>query len=126
MNKKTNNFDFYTNIIGTDHFGIKSDYAPVSNSFGFPLLSDKRCCAENDFGTQKQLLKTEPMSISGYGLPIYSDLNKCGIKEIKNEKKSINKGTNENVTDKQVYSKRKANLGENVISYRIVNRKEKK
>ena len=110
MNKKTNNFDFYTNIIGTDHFGIKSDYAPVSNNFGFPLVSDKRCCADNDFGTQKELLKTEPMSISGYGLPIYSDLNKCGIKEIKNEKISINKGTNENVTNKQVYSKRKANL----------------
>ena len=126
MNKKTNNFDFYTNIIGTDHFGIKSDYAPVSNSFGFPLLSDKRCCADDDFGTLKQQLKTEPMSISGYGLPIYSDLNKCGITEIKKEKKSINKESNQKETNKQVFSKRKANLGENVISYRIVNRKERK
>ena len=62
MNKKTNNLDFYTNVIGTDQFGIKSDYAPVSNSVGFPLVSDKRCCADDDFGTQKQLLKTEPMS----------------------------------------------------------------
>lgn len=126
MNKKTNNFDFYTNVIGTDMFGIKSDYAPVSNSFGSPLLSDKRCCADNDFGTEKQLLKTQPMSISGYGLPIYSDLNKCGVLQNKKEKKSINRESKEKETIKQVYSKRNANLGENVISYRIINRKEKK
>ena len=123
MNNKSN-FNFYTNVIGTDLYGIKSSYAPVSNDVGYPTLSKVRCCEENNFGTEKDLLKTKPMSISGYGLPIYSDINKCGSLLKKEEKKSINNDKIEKKTPK--YSKRNANLGENVLSYRIINRKEKK
>jgi hypothetical protein len=126
MDNKSN-FNLYTNVIGTDLHSIKSDYAPVINEVGYPTLSKVRCCENDNFGNLKSLLRTEPMTISGYGLPIYSDNNKCGTLLRDEEKKSLNNDKREQKEQKkQKYSKRNANLGENVLSYRIINRKEKK
>ena len=95
MDKKSN-----YQVIGTDMFGKTSDYASAAKSYGFPTLSKYRCCADT-FGTQIDLLESTPMQISGYGLPIYSDMNKClniqnkDIKKINTEMEKNNLNTEE-------------------------------
>ena len=103
MDKKLNN-----QVIGTDMFGITSDYAPVAKSYGFPTLSKYRCCADT-FGTEIDLLESTPMQISGFGLPIYSDMNKC----FKFDTSDLNKINTEmeknNLNPKEIYdAKQKA------------------
>ena len=120
-------------VIGTDMFGIKTDYALVAKSKGYPTSSKYRCCADV-FGTPSDLLEANPMPISGYGLPQYSDMNKClmikknDIIKINKEMEKNNLNTEEIYDSKyklRKFKKKHANLGDNVVSYRLISKKEK-
>ena len=128
MDKKSN-----YQVIGTDMFGKTSFYGAAAKSHGFPTLSKYRCCADT-FGTPIDLLESEPMEISGYGLPQYSDMNKClkvqdkDIKKINTEMEKNNLNTEEIYDAKyksKKYRKKHMDLGENVLSYRLVSKKDK-
>jgi hypothetical protein len=122
-------------VIGTDG-NTKSLFASVFGDLGTPQVSNIRCCDEMPYeGTPKDLLYTYPLSISGYGVAHYSDLNKCFklTKEdnirIENEMKKNNLNTEEifdSVYKKKEFKQKKNLLGEDVISYRIISDKEKK
>lgn len=120
-------------VIGTDIFGIKTDYAPAAKSKGYPIQSKYRCCADV-YGTPTDLLAGNPMQVSGYGLPQYSDMNKCfkikknDVVKINNEIEKNNLNTEELYDSKykaKKYKKKHADLGENILSYRLVSKKEK-
>jgi hypothetical protein len=121
-------------VDGSDIFSKRSDQASIKGQFGYPTLSKVRCCNDNNYGTPIDLLSSEPMSISDYGMPHYSSLNKCySLNE--NDKKKINieiKKNNLNPEEtyvkninKTVIKSRNANLGKEVLSYRIISKKEK-
>ena len=122
-------------VIGTDG-NTKSLYASVFGNLGTPQVSNIRCCDSMPYeGTPKDDLSTYPLSISGYGIPQYSDLNKCFkfTKEdnvrIENEMKKNNLNTEEiydSIYKKKEFKPKKNLLGEDVISYRIISNKEKK
>jgi len=122
-------------VIGTDG-NTKSLLASVFGDLGTPQVSNIRCCDSMPYeGTPKDLLDTYPLSISGYGLPQYSNLNKCFklTKEdnvrIENEMKKNNLNTEEiydSIYKKREFKPKKNLLGEDVISYRIVSDKENK
>jgi hypothetical protein len=120
-------------VIGTNICGIKSQLSTVEKSYGHPTLGKYRCCPDN-VGTEKKLLTSEPMAISGYGVSQYSDMNKCfniekkDIKIITNEMEKNNLNPEEmydNNYKKKIYKKKTLNLGDNVLSYRIISKKEK-
>jgi hypothetical protein len=120
-------------VIGTNMNGIKSQLSTIEKSYGHPTLSKYRCCPDN-IGTEKKLLKSEPMSISGYGVSQYSDMNKClniknkDIKIITNEMEKNNLNPEEmydNNYKKKIYKNKSLNLGEDVLSYRLISKKEK-
>jgi hypothetical protein len=122
-------------VIGTDG-NTKSLLASVFGDVGTPQVSNIRCCDSMPYeGTPRDLLFSDQLSISGYGVPHYSDLNKCFkiTKEdnlrIENEIKKNNLNTEEifdSVYKKKVFKPKKNLLGEDVISYRIISDKEKK
>lgn len=122
-------------VVGTDG-NTKSLLASVFGDLGTPQLSNIRCCDSMPYeGTPNELLDTYPQSISGYGVPQYSNLNKCFklTKEdnarIENEMKKNNLNTEEiydSIYKKKEFKPKKNLLGEDVISYRIVSDKEKK
>jgi hypothetical protein len=126
------NFLNTTNIRGIDTYGSKTDQSQVEKSDGYPTLSRYRCCDEQPYlGTPLELLESEPASISGYGFAQYSDITKCAIvsnKKIKDINEEIEEN-NINVDDPfdrkfRKAKNRKANLGKDVISYRIKSSKE--
>jgi len=88
----------YNIPIGTDIDSIKSSYASVPKSIGYPTLNGTRCCNEKNFGSYLDELKLDNMHVTNFGLPQYSDLNKCyiinndNIKKINNlmEKNNLN------------------------------------
>jgi hypothetical protein len=114
------------------------DYAPIENMKGYKLLSRQRGCQPFPYhGSLKDELKSGHMEVGNFGFSQYSDFNKCNtIKE--NSLDNINNEilkNNINVNDifemkhqqmkKEMKGGRKnAQLGENVISYKIVNRKK--
>jgi hypothetical protein len=122
-------------VVGTDG-NTKSLLASVFGDLGTPQLSSIRCCDSMHYeGTTTELLKTYPLSISGYGIPQYSTLNKCfkltkeDYPRIENEMKKNNLNTEEiydSIYKKKEFKPKKNLLGEDVISYRIVSDKEKK
>ena len=121
-----------TNISGIDTYGSKTDQSQVEKSYGHPTVSRYRCCDEIPYlGTPKDLLESEPASISGYGFSQYSDIKKYNLISNKNIEK-INKEIEENninvddTFDRKYREKknRNANLGKDVISYRIKSSKE--
>jgi hypothetical protein len=122
-------------VVGTDG-NTKSLLASVFGDLGTPHLNNVRCCDSMPYeGTPKELLDTYPLSISGYGVPQYSNLNKCFklTKEdnlrIENEMKKNNLNTEElydSIYKKKEFKPKKNLLGEDVISYRIISDKEKK
>ena len=122
-------------VVGTDGSN-KSLYASVFDDIGTPVQSNMRCCDTMPYdGTPKEDLSSEPQSISGYGLPHYSQLNKC-FKINKKDTNNINYEMTKNnlnteeiydsIYKKKVFKPKKNLLGEDVISYRILNKKEKK
>ena len=128
MNKKQK----YIEPIGVDN-NIKSTLASVPKSYGFPTLSNYRCCTK-DFGTHYEELTTDHMPVTNFGLPHYSDLNKCfslsdkDVKNINNEMEKNNLNTEDifNTKNKKyLFNKRNVNLGKNVLSYKIVSDKQK-
>lgn len=119
-------------ISGIDTYGSKTDQSQVEKSFGHPTVSRYRCCDEKPYlGTYKDLLESEPASISGYGFSQYSDITKCSLISDKNIEK-INEEIEENDInvddpfDRKYREKknRKPNLGKDVISYRLKSSKE--
>jgi len=122
-------------VVGTDG-NTKSLLASVFGDLGTPHLNNVRCCDSMPYeGTTTELLNTYPLSISGYGVPQYSNLNKCFklTKEdnlrIENEMKKNNLNTEElydSIYKKKEFKPKKNLLGEDVISYRIISDKEKK
>jgi len=64
-------------VVGTDG-NNKSLYASVFDYIGTPVQSKIRCCDSMPYeGTPKEDLSIDPHPVMGYGLPHYSDLNKC-------------------------------------------------
>lgn len=129
MNKRLNNLE----PIGT--YNTKSLLAPVPilKSRGFPTITDTRCC-EKDFGTNYEDLSVDNMPVNNFSLPQYSDLNKCMVLS-ENDMKKINQEMEKNNFNpedifsknrKNLFSKRNVDLGKNVISYKIVSKKDKK
>jgi hypothetical protein len=122
-------------VVGTDG-NTKSLFASVFDDIGTPQVSNIRCCDSMPYdGTPIDSLNSYPLAVSGYGVPHYSDLNKCFklTKEdnvrIENEMKKNNLNTEEifdSVYKKKVFKQKKNLLGEDVISYRIVSDKQKK
>jgi len=122
-------------VVGTDG-NTKSLFASVFDNLGTPQVSNIRCCDEMPYeGTPIDLLNSYPLSVSGYGVPHYSNLNKCFklTKEdnirIENEMKKNNLNTEEifdSVYKKKEFKQKKNLLGEDVISYRIISDKQKK
>ena len=120
-------------VDGSDIFSKRSDQASIKGELGYPTLSKVRCCNDN-YGTPIDLLSSEPMPISDYGMPYYSALNKCynlnekDKKKINVEIKKNNLNPEETYVkniDKPVIKSRNANLGKEVLSYRIISKKEK-
>ena len=121
-------------VVGTDG-NTKSLYASVFGVNGTPKLSNIRCCDSMPYeGTSNDSLYTYPLSISGYGVPQYSKLNKCfklnkeDNSRIENEMNKNNLNTEEiydSIYKKKVFKPKKNLLGEDVISYRIISNKEK-
>jgi len=122
----------YNSPKGLDINGIKSEFAPASNYDGFPIQMD-RCCPDI-FGNTKDELHGSHLEISGYGLPHYSEIRKC-MEIKKNEMEKINlemKKNNLNPEEmydskykKRKYKSKHANLGDDVIGYRLISKKEK-
>jgi len=130
--KSQSSYNNNINISGIDTYGSKTDQSQVEKSYGHPTLSRYRCCDEEPYlGTSKNLLESEPASISGYGFAQYSDITKCNLVSEKKINK-INQEIEENninvddIFDKKYREKksRKANLGKDVISYRLKSSKE--
>jgi hypothetical protein len=131
MSNKTNY------VVGRkDIYTSKSQYEPVENMIGYKTLSSVRGCQPFPYpGTLNKHLKLDNAEVLDYGFPIYSDFNKCNIVS-KNSLDNINNEilkNNINVNDifEMNYQKYKiqknrkdANLGENVVSYRLINKKK--
>ena len=122
--------NFFPSNIAVDKDALKQSFVEKSN--GFPVLSNIRCCDKNSYiGTPVSLLGSEPASISGYGFSQYSDIKKCNLVSEKSIKK-INKEIESNninvddIFDRKYRNKNNkiANLGKDVISYRIKSSKE--
>jgi len=119
-----------------DIYTSKSQYGQVENMVGYKTLSSVRGCQPFPYpGSLKNDLKSDNAEVLGYGFPIYSDFNKCNIVG-KNSLDNINNEileNNINVNDifemnyqknKMQKSRKDANLGENVVSYRLINKKK--
>jgi hypothetical protein len=123
-------------IVNKDIYTTKSDYAPVENMKGYKILSNQRGCQPFPYeGSLLNNTKVGHMEVKNFGFPQYSDFNKCNS-IAKNSIDNINKEVlknNINVNDifemkyqqkKNLTSRKNANLGENVLSYRIINNKK--
>jgi hypothetical protein len=119
-----------------DIYTTKSDYAPVDNMKGYKILSNQRGCQPYPYpGSLNTDLHMDHAQVSNYGFPIYSDYKKYNIIG-KNSLDNINKDilkNNINMNDifevnhqenKNQQNRKKANLGENVLSYRLINKKK--
>jgi len=133
MNNKRNSI---INQNNKEIYTTKSDYAPVENMIGYKILSNQRGCQPYPYeGSLLSDTKTGHMKVKNFGFPQYSDFNKCNS-IAKNSLDNINNEVlknNINVNDifEMKYQKKKnhigrknANLGENVISYRLINKKK--
>lgn len=136
MNNKRNSINNQNDKNNKEIYTIKSDYAPVENMKGYKILSNQRGCQPYPYdGSFINDTKSGHMEVKNFGFPQYSDFNKCNS-IAKNSLDNINNEVlknNINVNDifemkyqqKKNHSGRKnANLGENVISYRLINKKK--
>jgi len=107
---------------------IKSIQAPVKKSYGHPTLSKHskyECCDTNPYiGTPINLLHSTHGLISDYGLPQYSDLNKCYVfdqKDIVNIKYEMNKNNinTEEILDRR-YMKKKLSIKDTTLDYKYI------
>ena len=134
MNNTRNNIINQKNT--RDIITTKSDYAPVRNMKGYKILSNQRGCQPYPYeGSSINDTKIGHAEINNFGFPQYSDFNKCntiGKNSLDNINKEILKN-NINVNDifemkyqqkKNQIGRKNANLGEDVISYRIINKKK--
>jgi hypothetical protein len=131
MNNKTNYI-----VNRTDIYTNKSQNAQVENMVGYKTLSNVRGCQPFPYpGTPLDDTKTGHLEVNGFGFSQYSDFNKCNTIS-KNSLDNINNEilkNNINVNDifemkyqqrKNQKSRKDAMLGENVVSYRIINKKK--
>ena len=107
---------------------IKSTQAPVEKSYGYPTLSKYSkygCCDTNPYiGTPINLLHSTHGLISGYGLPQYSDLNKCynfDQKDIVNIKYEMDKNNinTEEILDRK-YKKKDLPIRNTTLDYKYI------
>jgi len=86
---------------------VKSTQAPVEKSYGYPTLSKYRCCDTDPYiGSPIDLLHSTHGLISDYGLPQYSDLNKCynfDQKDIVNINYEMNKN---NINTEEIFDRK--------------------
>jgi len=130
MEKNNNKNNYLVN--GSDIFSKKSDQAEAGKGqLGYPTVSQTRCCSDN-FGTPRDLLSSEPMPVQDYGLPFYSALNKSYNLDEKDKKIINDKIVKNNLNPEETYVKiidksknRNAILGKDVLSYRIISKKDK-
>jgi hypothetical protein len=113
---------------------IKSTQAPVEESYGHPTLSKYSkygCCDTNTYiGTPINLLHSTHGLISDYGLPQYSDLNKCYIfdqKDIVNIKYEMDKNNinTEEILDRK-YKKKDLPIRDTTLDYKYISSIKKK
>jgi hypothetical protein len=107
---------------------IKSTQAPVEKSNGYPTLSKYskyECCDNNSYiGTPTNLLHSTHGLVSDYGLPQYSDLNKCHIfnqKDIVNIKYEMDKNNinTEEILDRR-YMKKQLSIKDTTLDYKYI------
>ena len=128
MNNRTNYI-----VNRTDIYNTKSQYAQVENMTGYKTLSKQRGCQPYPYlGSLSNDLKLGHEEVSNYGFSQYSDFNKYNrisknsLDNINNEilKNNINVNDIFDMKYQQKKNRKDAILGENVISYKLVNKKK--